>query len=89
MTISLADLLYWAIEVYIYIIIIRIILTLIRFNPYQPGVRFIFEITEPVLGFFRRYIPPMGMFDFSPIAVFLVLKVLQVVVLRLFSGIGI
>ncbi len=88
MSISLADLIYWAIEVYIYIIIIRIILSLIRVNPYQPGLRFIFEITEPVLGFFRRYIPPIGMFDFSPIAVFLVLKVLQVLALNLFGGIG-
>lgn len=88
MSISLADLLYWAIEVYIYIIIIRIILSLVRVNPYQPGVRFIFEITEPVLGFFRRYIPPIGMFDFSPIAVFLVLKMVQMLVIRLFGGIG-
>jgi len=88
MSISLADLIYWAIEVYIYIIIIRIILSLVRVNPYQPGLRFIFEITEPVLGFFRRYIPPVGMFDFSPIAVFLVLKVIQMLALRIFGGIG-
>lgn len=88
MGISLGDLFYWAIEVYIYIIIVRIILSLLRVNPYQPGVRFIFEITEPVLGFFRRFIPPVGMFDFSPIIVFFVLKLLQSILLRLFWQIG-
>lgn len=88
MNISLGDLFYWAIEVYIYIIIVRIILSLLRVNPYQPGVRFIYEITEPVLGFFRRYIPPVGMFDFSPIVVFFLLKLLQSLLLRLFWQLG-
>ena len=88
MSISLADLIYWAIEVYTYIIIIRIILSLVRLNPYQPGLRFIFEITEPLLSLFRRYIPPIGMFDFSPIAAFLFLKVIQMLALRIFGGIG-
>ncbi|MCL2336310.1 MAG: YggT family protein [Firmicutes bacterium] len=77
MSISPADVVYYAIQVYIYIIIIRIILSLVRFNPFQPGLRFIFEITEPVLRFFRRYIPPMGMFDFSPVAAILFLEIIQ------------
>ena len=77
MSISLPDVIYYAIQVYIYIIIIRIILSLVRVNPYQTGWRFIYEITEPILGFFRRYIPPLGVFDFSPVAAILFLEIIQ------------
>ncbi|HEY5073971.1 MAG TPA: YggT family protein, partial [Pyrinomonadaceae bacterium] len=36
-------------------------------------VRFLFIITEPLLGPLRRTIPPMGMFDVSPIVAFIIL----------------
>jgi YggT family protein len=34
-------------------------------------------LTEPVLGFFRRYIPPVGGLDLSPIVIFLILAVIR------------
>lgn len=72
-----------AFEVYTYLLIIRILLSWIRHNPYQPIIRFIYEITEPYLSFFRRFIPPFGAVDFSPIVAFIVLQILRNVVLRL------
>ena len=39
----------------------------------DPVVRVIFDLTEPVMSLFRRYIPPVGGFDFSPIIIFLLL----------------
>lgn len=38
-----------------------------------PAVRVIYDLTEPVLGLFRRYIPPMGGLDLSPLFVFIIL----------------
>lgn len=29
--------------------------------------RFLHSVCEPYLGFFRKFIPPIGMIDFSPI----------------------
>jgi YggT family protein len=34
-------------------------------------------LTEPILAPFRRLIPPLGMFDISPIIVILLLQLLQ------------
>ena len=39
-----------------------------------PAVRVIYDLTEPVLGLFRRYIPPLGGLDLSPFFVFLILS---------------
>ena len=40
-------------------------------------LRFLIRVTEPVLGPFRRLIPPLGMFDISPIVVLLLIRLLQ------------
>lgn len=40
-------------------------------------MRFLVRFTEPVLGPFRRIIPPLGMFDISPIIVLLILQLFQ------------
>jgi YggT family protein len=40
-------------------------------------MRFLVRVTEPVLDPFRRLIPPLGMFDVSPMVVLLILHVLQ------------
>jgi YggT family protein len=72
-----------AFEVYMALMVARIILSWVRHNPYQPVIRFIYEITEPVLGFFRRIIPPIGMIDISPIAAFLVLGLVKSLIIRI------
>ncbi|SFR14422.1 YggT family protein [Desulfoscipio geothermicus] len=89
MNIGATTVVYYAIEVYTWLIFIRIILSWVRVNPYQPVVRFIYETTEPVLGFFRRIIPPIGMIDISPIAAFFALKLLGTLIIRLLHSIGI
>jgi YggT family protein len=40
-------------------------------------LRFLIRVTEPVLGPFRRLIPPLGMFDISPIVVLLLISLFQ------------
>jgi YggT family protein len=40
-------------------------------------LRFLIRVTEPVLGPFRRLIPPLGMFDISPIVVLLLIALFQ------------
>ncbi|MCL6446587.1 MAG: YggT family protein [Armatimonadetes bacterium] len=75
-------------QVYYWLIFIRIILSFIRHNPYQPLIRFIYEVTEPWLRIFRRFIPPVGMIDFSPIAAFFALEILRQLVLALLRTAG-
>lgn len=66
-----------AFEVYIVLMFVRIVLSWIRHNPYQPVIKFIYEITEPVLAFFRRIIPPLGVVDLSPIVAFFVMGLVK------------
>lgn len=40
-------------------------------------LRFLIKVTEPVLGPARRIIPPLGMFDISPIVVLLLIRLFQ------------
>ena len=40
-------------------------------------LRFLIKVTEPILAPFRRLIPPLGIFDISPIVVLLLLRLLQ------------
>jgi len=42
----------------------------------QPW-RFIHEVTDVYLNIFRRFIPPIGMIDISPIIAILALQLLQ------------
>ena len=42
-----------------------------------PAVRVIYDLTEPLMGLFRRYIPPLGGMDLSPIFIFLILGFVQ------------
>lgn len=67
---------------YFYIVIISAVMTWIEPNPYNPIVRFIYSITEPVFDFFREHVPVVfGGIDFSPILVIIVIQFIQRVVI--------
>ncbi|KAF1084811.1 YGGT family protein [Sporotomaculum syntrophicum] len=89
MNIGITTVVYYAFEVYTWLIFIRIILSWVRVNPYHPVVRFIIEMTEPVLGFFRRLIPTIGMIDFSPIFALLAVQLAGNFIIYILRSIGI
>ncbi len=43
-------------------------------------MQFVSFYTDPYLNLFRRFIPPLGMIDFSPVIAFIALGVLEQVV---------
>ena len=45
----------------------------------NPVIQFLFDITEPVLRPIREMLPSSGMFDFSPMIVFLIIQVISTV----------
>lgn len=68
----------WVLQIYMWVIIARAILSWVSPDPYNPIVRFIHNITEPVLYQVRKRIPAlMGGIDFSPIVVLLAILFLQ------------
>ena len=61
-----------ALTIFMWIVIARAILSWVSPDPYNPIVRFIHNITEPVLYQIRKRIPlNFGGIDFSPILVLL------------------
>ncbi len=66
------------IQIYTFVLLLRILATWIpNLDPYNPIVRILFQITDPILEPARKLIPPIGMIDISPIVVFIVLGILQ------------
>jgi len=69
------------IGIYIWVVIIAALITWVQPNPYNPIVRFLYSVTEPVYAFIRRYIPTnFGGFDIAPIIVILALQFLQILI---------
>ena len=63
---------------YMWVIIIRALLSWVNPDPYNPIVRFLYSITEPVLYRVRQLLPMSGMgIDFSPIVILLAIIFLQ------------
>ena len=78
-------LLYGTLSIYSILVIVRIILSWIS-SPDNRITRFLMKITDPVLEPFRKLIPPLGMFDLSPIVVLLILSFLAAAVRGVLIG---
>ena len=69
-------------NLYFWIIIIAAVMTWIEPNPYNPIVRFIYSVTEPVFEWVREHLPVVfGGIDFSPLVVIFGIQIVQQVLL--------
>ena len=76
--IAVARILDIGLSLYRYIIIARAIISWVNPDPYNPIVRFLNSVTEPVLYRIRRRLPLFfGGMDFSPIVVILAIIFIQ------------
>ena len=68
------------------IVLARVIISWIPVNRYHPLVRFINDVTEPLLRPFRAVLPVgRGGIDFSPLILFIVLGIVQRIVVGLLA----
>jgi YggT family protein len=75
---SLALVIEYALQIYSWIVIARVVISWVNADPYNPIVRAIYTMTEPVLYRIRRALPVYGGgIDFSPIVVFIGIMFLQ------------
>jgi len=75
---ALAGVLNVVLQIYMWVVIIAALITWVNPDPYNPIVRFLRSVTEPVFGLVRRVlrIPAVGI-DLSPLIVFLAILFLQ------------
>jgi YggT family protein len=81
-------------NVYVILIIAYILSSMFfAFGGHVPYARwssavlgFLRDVCEPYIGIFRRYIPPLGPIDLSPIIAIILLRVVAGIVARLIQG---
>lgn len=75
---AIAQLLDFILSAYMWIIIGRAVISWVNADPYNPIVRFLYDVTEPLLSRIRRILPlGFGGIDFSPMVLILVIMFLQ------------
>jgi len=68
-------------NLYMWAVIIAALITWVQPNPYNPIVRFLWGITEPVYAFIRRYIPTtFGGIDIAPIILILAIEFVSMLI---------
>ncbi len=77
-------LLYGFLGIYSLLILVRIVLSWVT-SYGNKLLRILIKITDPIMEPFRRLIPPLGMFDISPIIVLFLLRFLQIAVAGVFG----
>jgi YggT family protein len=73
---AVAMLVRYVLEAYMWIVIIRALISWVNADPWNPIVRFLHQVTEPVLRPIRRMLPATPI-DFSPVIVILGIYFLQ------------
>ena len=87
--IAIAKVLDIVLTIFMWIVIARAVLSWVSPDPYNPIVRFIHKVTEPVMYQIRKRIPVnFGGIDFSPIIVFLAIIFLQRFVVHSLYGLA-
>lgn len=74
---AVAYILKIVLNIYMWIIIGRALISWVNPDPYNPIVRFLYKATEPLLYRVRRVLPVMGGLDLSPLVVLLAIMFLQ------------
>lgn len=68
---------YGLVSIYIMFVFVRIILSYTTLGYGNRVMRFLMNVTEPLMAPLRRIVPTVGMFDISPLVAFIILWILQ------------
>jgi YggT family protein len=75
---ALASILDLVLTIYMWVIIARALLSWVNPDPFNPLVRFLYNVTEPVLSWVRARVPVVfGGLDLAPLVVLLAIVFLQ------------
>jgi YggT family protein len=81
--IGIARVLEIILEIYMWVIIIRALISWVNPDPYNPIVQVLTKMTEPVLRPIRKLVPPYKVgIDFSPLIAVLIIIFLQYALIR-------
>lgn len=76
------------VNIYFFALLAMIILSWVAPRSKNPAIYLLYQITEPIMAPLRKIIPSMGGLDFSPILVFILINVIQIVLRHIASSAG-
>ncbi|PLX79521.1 MAG: YggT family protein [Desulfuromonas sp.] len=86
---ALATVINMVCQIYFYIVVARALISWVNPDPYNPIVRFLHNVTDPVLDRIRRILPfNLGGIDISPIVLLFGLEVVRQLLLQLLGMIA-
>ena len=71
------------IQAYILVVMVEVVLSYFL-SPFHPVRQFIYRLVEPALSPIRRVLPPIAGIDFSPLALMVVLQLVDMLLSNLF-----
>ncbi len=83
----IASLIHYLLQIYLWIVIIRAVLSWVQPNPGNPLVRFIYNLVDPVTYRISKVIPTrLGAVDMAPMILIVLIVLLRSLVARALVG---
>ncbi len=82
MNVILAQAISWFSQIIVVLVLAHVILSYFM-SPYHPIRSFVDRMVEPLLAPIRRVVPLVGMFDFSPIILIILVQLIARVLISL------
>jgi len=74
-------------QVYVLIVVLSVILSYFM-DPYHPVRQGVDRLVQPLLDPIRRFVPPVGMIDFSPLVLIILIQVVSNLLVRILLAIS-
>lgn len=85
---TLVILIDWAFRLYSVAIVLRALLPWVGVSHFHPVMRFLIQITEPVMAPLRRFVRPVNGLDFTPMIALIIVYVIRLVLLNLLQALA-
>ena len=76
------------VKIYFFALLAMIVLSWLAPSSYHPAIQLISQIVEPIMAPVRRALPPIGGLDFSPILIFILINIVEILLRHLASSFG-
>ena len=83
----LAEIIQRIFQLFILVVIVQVVLSYFV-DPYHPVRQNLDRLINPFLEPIRRFIPPVGGLDFSPVVLIIVLEIISAIIVRLLLALG-
>ena len=88
MSLYLREIIHWVFWIYMAFLLVRIIGSWFPDFSRHKLMRFVAFYTDPYLNVFRRVIPPIGRLDLTPMLAYLGLQMIERLLVRILTWIG-